>query len=300
MKHAILGAGAIGGLVGAVLTHEGEDVRLLVRPENQSGYPGKLKLNTPDGPMESPVRIETNLIDNVDVLWIAVKTYQLIEALRAVPSESNVGTVIPLLNGIDHVDLLRVRFGHEYVVPATIAVEAERVAAGQIVQRSPFARLALSMLGRERLAKVADRLWHGGFTCEFQANEKTMLWSKLAFLAPFALTGTVSDMDKQGIFADSEWRARLESAVGEACAVAVADGAAVDRGKIMATLASLPATMRSSMQKDVSAGRVPELDAIGGAILRRGQRYNLSVPVTREMVARIQDRLSALHSASAS
>ena len=95
-------------------------------------------------------------------------------------------------------------------------------------------------------------------------------------------------------------RARLESAVGEGCAVAVADGAAVDRGKILATLASLPATMPSSMQKDVSAGRVPELDAIGGLILRRGERYNLNVPVTREMVARIQGRLSTLHSASAS
>jgi len=44
MKHAILGAGAVGGLVGAVLAHEGEDVTLLVRPENQSGYPEKLKM----------------------------------------------------------------------------------------------------------------------------------------------------------------------------------------------------------------------------------------------------------------
>jgi ketopantoate reductase len=62
----------------------------------------------------------------------------------------------------------------------------------------------------------------------------------------------------------------------------------------------LPATMRNSMQKDVSAGRMPELDAIGGPILRRGERYNLNIPVTREVVARIQDRLSTLHSASAS
>jgi 2-dehydropantoate 2-reductase len=140
MKHAILGAGAVSGLVGAVLAREGEDVRLLVRPENQSGYPGKLKLNTPNGAMESPVRIETKLTDDVDVLWVAVKTYQLIGALRAVPSESNVGTIIPLLNGIDHIDLLRVRFGHDNVVPATIAVEVERIAAGQVVQRSQFSR----------------------------------------------------------------------------------------------------------------------------------------------------------------
>jgi 2-dehydropantoate 2-reductase len=127
-----------------------------------------------------------------------------------------------------------------------------------------------------------------------------MLWSKLAFLGPFALTGTASDKDKQGIFADAMWRARLESAVGEACTVAAADGAAVDREKILATLASLPVTMRSSMQKDVSTGRVPELDAIGGTIIRAGQRCGLDVPVTRELVARIQERLSALHITAAS
>jgi 2-dehydropantoate 2-reductase len=298
MKHAILGAGAVGGLLGAVLAHEGEDVTLLVRSETNTPNPGTLSLKTPSGTIEAAVRIESKTHDT-DVLWIAVKAYQLVEALRAVPPDRKIGTIIPLLNGIDHVDLLRSRFGHDHVVPATIAVESERVAPGQIVQRSPFVRLMLSMMGEERLASVADRLRSGGFTCEFQADEKTMLWSKLAFLGPFALTGTASDTDKQGIFADAAWRARLESAVVEACTVAAADGAAVDRGKILATLGSLPATMRSSMQKDVSAGRIPELDAIGGPIIRAGRAYSLDVPVTRELIARIQDRLSSLHIASA-
>jgi 2-dehydropantoate 2-reductase len=300
MKHAILGAGAVGGLVGAVLAHGGEDVSLIVRPETNTPYPGTLSLKRPSETIEAAVRTETAISDDTDVLWIAVKAYQLVEALRAVPPESKIGTIIPLLNGIDHVDLLRSRFGHDRVVPATIAVESERLAPGQIVQRSPFVRLMLSMMGEERLANVADRLRRGGFTCEFQADEKTMLWSKLAFLGPFALTGTASDMDKQGIFADAAWRARLESAVGEACTVAAADGAAVNREKILATLGSLPATMRSSMQKDVSAGRIPELDAIGGPIIRAGRTYGLDVPVTRELIARIQNRLSTLHSASAS
>jgi len=66
----------------------------------------------------------------------------------------------------------------------------------------------------------------------------------------------------------------------------------VDRQKILATLESLPATMRSSMQKDVSAGRIPELDAIGGPIIRVGRRQGLDVPTTRELVARIEDRLN--------
>jgi 2-dehydropantoate 2-reductase len=300
MKHAFLGAGAVGGLVGAVLGHQGDDVTLLVRPEANTRYPGTLRLETPFGTIETAVRIESKITDDTEVLWIAVKAYQLVEALRAVPLKSKIGTIIPLLNGIDHVDSLRSRFGHDRVVPATIAVESERVAPGQIVQRSPFVRLMLSAIGEERLASIADRLRRAGFTCEFQADEKTMLWSKLAFLGPFALTGTASDKNQQEIFADVAWRARLESAVGEACTVAAADGAAVDREKILAMLGSLPATMRSSMQKDVSAARIPELDAIGGPIIRAGRAYGLDVPVTRELVAKIQDRLTRLHSASAS
>jgi 2-dehydropantoate 2-reductase len=300
MRHAILGAGAVGGLVGAVLAHEGEDVTLLVRPETSTRHPGTLSLKMPSGTIETAVRIEIKLTHDVDVLWIAVKAYQLIEALHAIPLESKIGAMVPLLNGIDHVDLLRLRFGQDRVVPATIAVEAERLAPGQIVQRSPFVRFALSKMGEVRLSSVVDLLRRANFTCEFQADEKAMLWSKLAFLGPFALTGTASDKDKQGIFADAAWRARLESAVGEVCAVAAANGAAVSREKILPTLESLPGTMRSSMQKDVSAGRAPELDAIGGTIIRTGQSQGLEVPVTRELVARIQERLIALHIASPS
>jgi 2-dehydropantoate 2-reductase len=216
MKHAILGAGAVGGLMGTALAHEGDHVMLLVRPRTHAQHPEILRLKRPYDTIEAPVRIETRLAEPVDVLWVAVKSHQLVAALRTVPSSAGITTIVPLLNGIEHVNLLRLRFNHERVVPATILVESERLAPGRIVQRSPFVRLALSMIGEQKLQGVAARLRHAGFSCEFQADEKTMLWSKLAFLAPFALIGTASDKDKQGIFADVAWRARLESAVGEA------------------------------------------------------------------------------------
>jgi 2-dehydropantoate 2-reductase len=292
MKHAILGAGAVGGLVGAALAHEGDHVTLLVRPRTHTQHPGMLRLKRPYDMIEAPVRIETRLTEPVDVLWVAVKSHQLVAALRAIPPGEVITTIVPLLNGIEHVNLLRFRFHHERVVPATILVESERLAPGRIVQRSPFVRLALSMIGEQRLEGVAARLRHAGFSCKFQADEKTMLWSKLAFLAPFALIGTASDKDKQGIFADVMWRARLESAVGEVCAVAAADGAVVDREEILAKLEALPASMRSSMQKDVSAGLMPELDAIGGPIIRAGRNYGLEVSVTRKLVAEIEERLN--------
>jgi 2-dehydropantoate 2-reductase len=295
MKHAILGAGAVGGLVGTALAHEGDHVTLLVRPRTHTQHPGLLRLKRPYDTIEARVRIETRLVEPVDVLWVAVKSHQLVAALRAVPPGAVITTIVPLLNGIEHVNVLRLRFEHERVAPATILVESERLAPGRIVQRSPFVRLALSRIGEQKLEGVAARLRRAGFSCEFQADEKTMLWSKLAFLAPFALIGTASDKDKQGIFADVAWRARLESAVGEACAVAAADGAVVDREGILAKLEALPATMRSSMQKDVSAGLMPELDAIGGPIIRTGRNYGFDVPATRKLVAEIEERLNQSH-----
>jgi 2-dehydropantoate 2-reductase len=245
----------------------------------------------------------------VDVLWIAVKAHQLVPALNAIPSHGpRIATIVPLLNGMEHVKLLRSRFDHDRVVPATISVESERLAPGRDVQRSAFVRLALSVTGEHRLESVAARLRQSGFSCEFQANEKTILWSKLAFLAPFALTGTASDKDEQGIFADPAWRGRLECAVGEACAVATADGAAVDREKILATLESLlqlceppcrrmcqpPRRNRRQRRrlKLLLYFRMPQLDAIGGPIIRGGRHHGLDVPTTRELVARIEERLN--------
>jgi 2-dehydropantoate 2-reductase len=293
MKHAILGAGAVGSLVGAALAYEGDDVTLLVRPETRVLHSGRLRLEGPLGKIEAPVRLETRLVRPVDVLWVTTKAPQLIAALHAIPDGSEEMTIVPLLNGIDHVAVLRSRFGQESVVPGTIAVEAERVAPAYIVQRSPFARLALSAAGAPQLEGVAERLVRMGFSCEFHADERTMLWSKLAFLAPFALTTTACEYNKESVFDDPEWRVRLESAVGEACAVAVAEGATVDRSRILAIIGSLPPAMRSSMQKDVAAGRMPELDAIGGPIFRAGRRHGIDVATTHELMARIEFRLSS-------
>lgn len=93
------------------------------------------------------------------------------------------------------------------------------------------------------------------------------------------------------IYTDDAWRTRLESAVGEACDVANADGATVGREQILTTLKSLPAAMRSSMQKDVAAGRTPELDAIGGAIVRAGRIYGIGTPAIRSLIANIEERV---------
>jgi 2-dehydropantoate 2-reductase len=90
------------------------------------------------------------------VLWIATKTYQLetaLEVVRTLP-----GCVVPLLNGVDHVAVLRARFGREHVVPGTIAVEAEKIAPGRFIQRSPFVLLNLAASGEPLLGAIIGQI----------------------------------------------------------------------------------------------------------------------------------------------
>jgi len=76
--------------------------------------------------------------------------------------------------------------------------------------------------------------------------------------------------------------------VREVCAVANAEGARADHDSVISTIKSLPGNTRSSMQKDVERGNLPELDAITGPILRAAPRHKLDVPVTRRLVAEVE------------
>jgi 2-dehydropantoate 2-reductase len=298
LKHAILGAGAIGGLVGTALASIGEEVTVILRPEKLAGYPHTLSLERPSGfeSLSAPARVVTALAEPVDVLWIATKTYQLQSALELVKATPR--HVVPLLNGVDHIEALRARFEkapseRKIVIPATIAVEAERSAPGKFVQRSPFIRLNLASGGEPLLGAIVEKLRKLGFTCQFIQNEQTLLWNKLCFLGPFALVTSASGMSVGEILADGAWEQKLKSTVAEACAVANASGAELNPAQIQAVFESVPPAMRSSMQKDVVAGRQLELDAIGGPIVRGGERHGIDVPTTASLMTAIRAKAAA-------
>jgi 2-dehydropantoate 2-reductase len=289
MRHAILGAGGVGGLIGACLAHSGASVTLVVRRETLAQYPKKLRLESTFGNFEVDVAIAEE-VPPVDALWIAVKATQLEPALAALKNPDAVRGIVPLLNGIDHVALLRAKYGSGRVIPATIAVETERVGPGHIIHRSPFARLNVSSVGRGLLGSSVEQLQKIGFACEFVDDEPTLMWGKLVFLAPFALTTTAADKTVGEILSDPQWRSLGEACVREACAVAVAEGAKVDPEKVLSGVAGMPGTMRSSMQKDVAQHKTPELDAIAGPILRGARGHGIDVPATRKLVAAVERR----------
>jgi 2-dehydropantoate 2-reductase len=289
VRHAILGAGGVGGLMGACLAHGGFPVTIVLRPESVAGHPSNLHLQSPFGEFRERVEKATS-VPPTDVLWVAVKATQLDQALSAIRDPDSVGSIVPLLNGIEHVDLLRSKYGSRRVVPASIGVESERVGPGEIVQRSPFAQLSVSSSGRKPLESTLSFLQTIGFTCRFADDEATLLWSKLVFLAPFALVTTANSMSKGEILADARTVRQAQECIREVCEVAQAEGATVNPTQVISFFTGLPEKSRSSMQKDVDHGRPPEVDAIGGVVIRAAARHGIDVPVTRALMAGVLRR----------
>jgi 2-dehydropantoate 2-reductase len=290
MRHAILGSGGVGGVLGASLARVGEPVTMVVRAAALADFPGDLQLESPlVGNFTVPVE-KSATVPSTDVLWIAVKANQLDSALSSVPESAQIRAVVPLQNGIDHVARLRERFGHDRVIAATIAGEMERIAPGRMVHPSPFLMLNIVSSGRELLGDVAGKLDGLHWSCRFVDDEATLLWIKLVFLGPFALVTSAAGVPIGGILANAHWHQQLENCVREFCAVGIAEGAQINVDKVLAAFSIVPKEMRSSMQKDVDRGNPPELDAIGGPVVRRGERHGIPVPVTRELMQAVEGR----------
>lgn len=275
MRHAILGAGGIGGFIGAALARSGQEVVLLMRPSTLARYDGRLAVESAVlGDFAVQVPAVSQLERECDVLWVTTKAMALSSALAELgpPDELVAVAVIPLLNGVDHMAVLRERYRN--VVAAAMRVESERTPDGSIRQLSPFARVELA--GCE---PVAAELQSAGLETRVVHDELALLWNKLAFLAPVALATTALDATFGAVRDDGRYLGCQE----EVLAVADAVGARVDVEGLRALQQSVPDAMRSSMQKDVAAGREPELDAIAGPILRGGERRGISVPRTEEL-----------------
>jgi 2-dehydropantoate 2-reductase len=213
-----------------------------------------------------------------------VKAPDLLAALTRVPgSLLREAAVVPLLNGVEHVPLLRAVFPQAAVVPMTVAVEATRLEPGVIEHLSPFADYAISAGHRELVSDPAMLLRRAGLDVDSTApDETTLLWRKLCLLAPLALLTTAA---RDALGPAREARPDLlDALVDETTAAAAAHEVQIDRTAIAERLRSLPAGMRSSMLKDALAGAPLELDAIAGPVLRAAPD---GAPATRGVVAEI-------------
>ena len=266
-------------MLGAALARAGEQVVFLMREASLAGYPGRVEVVSQVlGDFTVAVAAASMLDVDVVVVWGVPKATELASALELVPPGRVGGaTVIPLMNGIDHVAVLRSRFAT--VVAGTMQVASQRVPGPRILQTSPFARVDLA--GAPQVAAVVAQ---AGFECHVASDEATMMWQKLVFLAPLALATTAADA-ALGAVRDDELYLQASR---EAVAVAESEGAVIDIRALAALQAAAPDAMRSSMQRDVAEGRVPELDAIAGPILRAGAAHAIPTPAMQQLVDQVR------------
>lgn len=296
LRVAVLGPGGVGGLLAALLARSGNSVVVLARDDSARAI-AQRGLRVESGrfvDFEVKVPAADRLRGQVDACLVTVKATQLEEALARVPEDAlGRALVVPLLNGIDHVRLLRNRFPRANVAAATIRIEVARVEAGVIRHTSPFAAVELATADamHDQVDDLATHLRETGLDVRVRDDETAMLCDKLALLAPMALLTT----HERGNVGAIRTRRREDTIalVREVAAVARSEGATVDPESIVRLLDLVPETMETSMQRDQAAGLPLELDAIGGAVLRHAAGAGIPVPITARLVEDLQKRAAA-------
>jgi 2-dehydropantoate 2-reductase len=288
---AILGPGGVGGFLAAALAHADQNVTVVARVETAEYIRAHgIELRSVRlGDFTARPDATDSLEEPPDVLLVATKATGLEPALERIKAAPRL--VVPLLNGLDHIPLLRARFGPTRVVAGTIRIESDRPAPGQIVQSSPFLRVELASDDpslQEPLARLAARLEQAEVPVRIGPSEAQILWEKLVRLNALACTTSAADHSIGFIRTDPQWRAKLIGCLAEGAAVAGAEGAHVDPAIILAELEEAHPELGSSMQRDIAAGREPELDAIAGAVLRAGARHAVACPT----IARLSEQIA--------
>ena len=233
---------------------------------------------------EAVVRLE----GPVSLLVVAVKAYDLDEALgRVEPSALRDAVVLPLLNGLEHVERIRALRGALARRRARPSWPA-RSGGSRRTRRSPAswcsARRARSsrpraMRSTQRVStRRSDRSRVPGIDVVVATGERAVLWEKAARLAVLAAATVASGLTVGALRADPVRRERLREALDEACAVADADGVRLDPAGQWAIIDALPAELTTSTARDARAGRPTELDAITGSVVRAGARLGVPTP----------------------
>jgi 2-dehydropantoate 2-reductase len=266
---------------------------LLVRPATLARHPRRLRIESVAlGDFEVEIATASVLDRDVDVLWVTAKATQLEAAIElAQPTQVGDAVVVPLLNGVDHVAQLRARYKH--VLAAAIYGESERLEPGLVRQPTPFARVVVGV--GPRRDEIVDELRAAGFDVALGSDAMTLLWEKLALLAPLALTTTAFGVPVGVVQAEPDWNAQLVCCHDETVAVALAEGARVDASRLRGALLGFSGgEMRTSMQKDFDGGRPLELNAIAGPVVRGGRRHRIATPVTKALVELIEARQASV------
>jgi 2-dehydropantoate 2-reductase len=316
MRILVLGAGAVGGYFGGRLAEAGRDVTFLVRGARAAALAENgLEVESPLGDFHVPVKVATadRIGGPYDLVILTAKHYDLDGAIEAIrPGVGPDTAVLPLLNGVVHLDRLDAAFGQGRVLGGVAYVGAVMLPNGSIRHVNRMSGIAH---GERPIKTKGGPKAHGGISERVRAieqefantpvtapaNENILLemWEKFVLIGAMAgmnclMRGTVGE-----IVATEGGEALMVEAIGEVAAIATASGFAPrpqSRDRVQTMLTERGSVNSASMRQDLEAGRRTEADAILGDLLRRADRSGVSTPLLRAAWCHLQvheNRLAA-------
>jgi len=279
---AVLGPGAVGGVIAVGLERAGVPVLCVARPDTAQliGSEGLILRHGDETETARPEAV-SELREPVELLLVTVKAPALEDALERLKAPAD--TIVPLLNGIEHLETIRGRLPRSRVVGGTIGfIEAWLERPGVVVQNTPRTVMTVAADAGEDTIGV---LRLSGAEVRVDGSETAVLWEKLARQAPFAAATALTQRPIGELRSDPAWRRRLEDAVAETCQVARADGVELTPEAQWEIIDAMPPGLTSSTARDIAAGRPSELDAITGAAIRAAHRLGVSAPALESLLA---------------
>ena len=295
MKTIILGAGAVGGYFGGRLAQAGYPVTFLVREKrfNQLKENGLVVHSFKgDFSVEPDIEKMPEAIENPKVVVVALKNYHLESAIPSIKQLVGKGAkVLPLLNGVQHLNALIEEVGKENVLGGSCYIESTLNDKGEIVHTSPMQDIIFGSLTGEDdpafLQEIELMMAQAGIQVILSDHILQDMWSKYLFLA--ILSGiTSSTRQPIGIsLNDPVTRHFLLDLVTEVCEVAKSRISLPDDivYQLVKRIEGIKPSMTSSMHRDLEKGLPIEIDSIHGALLQMGEEANLVTPSIRAVYA---------------
>jgi 2-dehydropantoate 2-reductase len=289
MRLLVVGAGATGGYFGGRLVAAGRDVTFLVRPARAARIAERgLEIVSPYGDVTVRPKLVTaaELSGPFDAILLTVKSFGLAAALDDIAPAVGPDTVIlPVLNGMRHLDILTERFGAKAVGGGVCKIAATLDDEGRVVQLSDLQYLAYGELdGRpsERMRRIDEAMTGAGFPAQLSASIAREMWEKWLMLASLGAATCLMRGSIGEIVAIPGGREQILALIDEVAAIIGEVGVAPSEAALAATRTMLTrdgSPLASSMYRDLIKGGAIEADTIIGDLVRRGREAGVSTPL---------------------
>ena len=289
MRMLVVGAGSIGGLFGGRLAQVGRDVTFLVRPSRAAELRRDgLRIVSPlgDATVQPKLVSSNDIHDAFDVVFLSVKAYSLESAIGDfAPAVSDQTMILPILNGMKHMDTLAAHFGARAVLGGACKAATMLDKQGRIVQLTKLQDLAYGEMDgsrSERVTRLHEFMQGAGFEARISQSIVLEMWQKWTLLATLGGVTCLMRGNTGEIEGAHGGREFLTKFFNEVVSIVEAVGTPLGEAFIAATAELLlkpGAPTTSSLYRDLQEGNPVEADQILGDLLLRGAKAGLSAPL---------------------